>query len=161
MTDIIKKLLFEFNSNGSRRKQTISLLLHALLLKAGEFNDNILKNYTPSPYSQKLIQLKNDIFANPALKWTVDSMAATLNISPTYLQRLYKEMFNTTLIDDVIKSRLQYATNLLLNDHLSITEIARLCGYNNDVHFMRQFKRNYNMTPSEYRNSNITASDTF
>ncbi len=157
ITDTIKKILFEFNSSNSRRKQTMSLLLHTLLLKASEFYDNIKKNYTPSPYSQRLIQLKNDIFAAPALQWTVEVMAKELNISPTYLQRLYKEMFDTTLIEDVIKSRLQYATDLLLNDKLPITEIARLCGYNNDVHFMRQFKKHYNLTPSEYRRNNISS----
>lgn len=158
VTDTIKKILFEFNSNNIKRKQTISLLLHTLLLKASEFYDNIQKNHTPFPYSQRLIQLKNDIFATPAFKWTVEHMARDLNISTTYLQRLYKEMFNTTPIEDVIKSRLHYATDLLNNEQLSIAEIARLCGYNNDVHFMRQFKKYFNLTPSEYRQTN-TISD--
>lgn len=154
VTDIFKKILYEFNSDGINRMQTMSFLLHALFMKASEFYNNMLNNYTFSPYSQRLIQLRNDIYANPAYKWTIDEMASQLNICPTYLQRLYKEQFDTTLIEDVIESRLSYSTNFLTHDSISISEIAKLCGYNNDVHFMRQFKKRYNMTPTAYRNLN-------
>lgn len=154
ITDIFKKILYEFNSSGSRSKQTLSLLLQAMLLKISEFHDNLTRNYTPSPYYQRLVQLRNDIYANPAADWNIKDMAAALNICPTYLQKLYKEQFNTTCIDEVIESRLQLSLQLLPQNNLTISQISKMCGYNSDVHFMRQFKKRFGITPTGYRQSN-------
>lgn len=35
-----------------------------------------------------------------------------------------------------------------------VGEISNLCGYENEVHFMRQFKKLTTLTPSEYRRLN-------
>ena len=34
---------------------------------------------------------------------------------------------------------------------MSISSLAAFCGYDNELHFMRQFKKGTGMTPSQYR----------
>jgi len=47
--------------------------------------------------------------------------------------------------------RIDYAKDLLETTDLPMEVIAENCGYNNDMHFYRQFKENTNMTPAHYR----------
>lgn len=48
--------------------------------------------------------------------------------------------------------RTNYAKDLLLNQRqLSITEVARLCGFEDPAHFTRSFKKETGVTPSEFR----------
>ena len=74
-----------------------------------------------------------------------------LCISRSYLQKMYKQQFSVTFIDDVINARLLKAKLLLTTTNLRIHEIAEQCGYNNPTHFMRQFRSKTGMTAAEYR----------
>ena len=84
-------------------------------------------------------------------QWSVDDICYNLNISKTYFHRLYREAFGVTCIQDVIRSRIDYACELLKNTDLSISRISEKCGYENDSYFMRQFRQYKYCTPSEYR----------
>ena len=54
---------------------------------------------------------------------------------------------------EVILARLRLAKFYLSTTDQSIQSLAALCGYESDLHFMKQFKKNMNMTPSQYRAS--------
>ena len=79
-------------------------------------------------------------------------MAQSIGISRTHLQRLYKQHFSVSCIDDVINARMNRAKQLLTYTDLRIQEIALQCGYHNESHFMRQFKERVGMTAVQYRN---------
>jgi AraC family transcriptional regulator of arabinose operon len=55
------------------------------------------------------------------------------------------------VVIDIINSRLEYAKYLLVNSSLSIAAISKMCGYENDTHFMRQFKKFVGLTPSQFK----------
>ena len=67
------------------------------------------------------------------------------------MQRLYKEQFSSGIKDDLIASRMNRAMQLLAHTDLQVQEIAERCGYNNENHFMRQFKEKNGMTALQYR----------
>jgi AraC-like DNA-binding protein len=54
---------------------------------------------------------------------------------------------------------MQQAATLLTTTFLSVKEIVRRIGLTDESHFVRDFKRIYGMTPSEYRNSVLLSSD--
>ena len=103
----------------------------------------------------KLAALREQIYNAPSQPWSIDEMAAGLNISANYLHTLYRQYFKTTCIQDVIQSRTQYATELLTSNTKPIKEIAELCGYQSTEHFIRQFKTVTGTTPNRYRNANM------
>ncbi|MHA2856026.1 helix-turn-helix domain-containing protein [Paenibacillus lautus] len=74
-----------------------------------------------------------------------------MNMSRSYFQHKYKQIFGISVINDIILNRLGYASYLLKNTSYAISHISGICGYENDVHFMRQFKKYVGLTPSEYR----------
>ena len=53
--------------------------------------------------------------------------------------------------EDLLAARINAARYYLQQTALSIREIATLCGYENDVVFMRLFKRRMGQTATEFR----------
>jgi AraC-like DNA-binding protein len=51
---------------------------------------------------------------------------------------------------------MQHAATLLTTTFLSVKEIVRRVGCTDESHFVRDFKRFYGVTPSEYRNGTVT-----
>ena len=87
----------------------------------------------------------------PELDWNLGELAKRLNISKSYVQKLYKENFGISYIDDLIAARMGMAKNLLKNTDLRINEVAVSCGYQNPTHFMRQFKERCCVTAAQFR----------
>ena len=80
----------------------------------------------------------------------VDDLAAQAGMSRSGFQHLYKKLFGTTVIKDIIEGRTK---RLLSSTRLTIKEISTRCGYTNEYSFMRQFKEQVGKTPTEYRSS--------
>lgn len=105
-------------------------------------------------YRHALLALRQNIRENPHLNWSVEYIAECIGISRSHLQRLYREMFGSGCMDDVIQIRIDTAKKLLQNTDQKISEIAEACGYSNESHFIRQFKQKTGMTASEFRREN-------
>lgn len=103
------------------------------------------------PRYNELKRLREAIYDDPVSSWSVEDICGEMNISRTYFHRLYFAAFGVTCRQDVIESRLLYATELLKNTDMSVAAIAEQCGYDSESYFMRQFKKHKNCTPSEYR----------
>jgi AraC family transcriptional regulator of arabinose operon len=78
-----------------------------------------------------------------------------MSISPSYLQHKYKQMFQRGIKRDITLSRLELGRYLLSNSTLSVADISRRVGYENDVHFMRVFKNETGFTPTQYRKASL------
>ena len=108
------------------------------------------------PYADRLLPMRYELYAHPEREWTIKSMAEVLYVSETYFQQLYKNIFGISCGADIIAARVRRGMSLLCETRKSITEIARLCGYNSPAHFARQFKLAAGVTPTEYRKSKLT-----
>ena len=73
------------------------------------------------------------------------------SIKSSHFQHLYKQFFDTTCIQDIIRARIRYAQLYLCISEMTVSSLAAFCGYDNELHFMRQFKKVTGMTPSQYR----------
>ncbi|UQZ36132.1 AraC family transcriptional regulator [Paenibacillus sp. PK3_47] len=144
---LFELLVIEHNFSLDCRESSIDLLLRTLFNKLWEscFQDNI----TPQYY--KLLELRTAIQSNPANYWSVSKMADFLQISPGYLQNIYKKTFGISCMDDVINSRIRMAKEYLIHNARSIAEVASRCGYQNVEHFCRQFKQITGHTPRNYQ----------
>lgn len=85
------------------------------------------------------------------LIWNIDDIAASISLSRSRVQHLYKELFNTSITADIIKFRMERAQYYLYSTKSPITVIAELSGYDNVSCFIRQFKKQFGRTPTEYR----------
>ncbi|MGN1103026.1 MAG: helix-turn-helix domain-containing protein [Huintestinicola sp.] len=101
--------------------------------------------------NHRMTQLRTMIHTDPERVMTIDEMAATVNMSRSGFQHLYKKMFGISVINDVINGRLERAKRLLSSTDLTVSEIAVKCGYTTEYNFMRQFKNRTGKTPTEFR----------
>ncbi|NLM25573.1 MAG: helix-turn-helix transcriptional regulator [Firmicutes bacterium] len=149
--EMLKLIAHEYYSVNTKRQQTMNLLLQAMFVKLSEVISKEEAQIYTNPHYGNLIKLRKEIYSNPQMDWTVSLMAGKLNLCNAYLQKIYKETFGVSCIADVVNSRIEYAKEILAETTTPINKIASLCGYNNDVHFMRQFKKYVGVTPTDYR----------
>jgi AraC-like DNA-binding protein len=102
-------------------------------------------------YREMFTDLRNQIFGEHGPSISIPALARQVSLSGSYFQVIYKSLFNTSIGQDMIRSRLEHACTLLRFSSLSISEISEKCHYLNVEHFIRQFKQHMNRTPREYR----------
>ena len=105
-------------------------------------------------YKEQIFRMRRNLISQPQKDRDIDSISREIGISRSHLQRLYKQLFGVTVKDDIISARIKRAMQLLTNTDMRIQEIAEQCGYNNESHFMRQFKEKCGMTAIQYRKQN-------
>lgn len=99
----------------------------------------------------QLKQLHLEISNSLEQKHSIARCAKQLNISESYFQLIYKRLFGVSFQQDLILMRVTRARFILSTSNLSLSQIAEFCGYNNEVHFYRQFKKLTGVTPAQYR----------
>ncbi|MDD7266902.1 MAG: 2-isopropylmalate synthase [Lachnospiraceae bacterium] len=72
-------------------------------------------------------------------------------LSKPYISKSIKDHTGRTFGENLRMIRLDRAAQMLKNGHLTVEAIARSVGYPSVEHFNRQFKRQFRMTPIEYR----------
>lgn len=91
---------------------------------------------------------------DPRRALPLSRLAQSVNLSPTRLCYLFKAETGTPPARYLRALRMQDATTLLVNTFLSVKEIIARVGFTDESHFVRDFKRIYGVTPTEYRKQN-------
>ena len=91
-------------------------------------------------------------YANP--NYELDELLRSAPYCYDYLCRLFRREMHTTPHKYLANLRLEAAAELLRAGGSSITEAARLCGYQDPLYFSRMFKKKYGVSPREYGKQN-------
>ncbi len=83
---------------------------------------------------------------------SLKTIADHIFVHPVYVSRVYKSETGELLSDYIIRKRMDKAAYLLKNTNQKIYEISSLLGYQNSNYFARTFKKQFGVTPIEYRN---------
>ena len=84
---------------------------------------------------------------------TIDHLCKMLHISPTYFSTIFKKETKLTFVSYLTQVRMDAAKKLLRTTGLKFFEIAEQVGYAEPNYFSYCFKKNFGISPSEYRNS--------
>lgn len=82
---------------------------------------------------------------------SLDDLANTFYINKFHLSRLFKEEFDESIHNYMIKKRITHAKELLRFSDLSIEDISQQCGIEDANYFSRNFKRIEGISPSSFR----------
>lgn len=102
-----------------------------------------------SEYESALI---NHIIVNCATI-TLSGLAKQFHFSEPYCSKFVKSISGLTFTSLLTNIRLQQGEQLLMLSQLSVEDISDKVGYKNPESFIRAFKRQYGMSPSQYRKS--------
>ena len=81
----------------------------------------------------------------------LSDLAKTIGYEYTYLSKYFRQTVGTTYTDYVNQHRIRKSCYLMQNQHISVEEIARECGFRSVRSFRRNFGLILGMSPSEYR----------
>lgn len=79
-------------------------------------------------------------------------LADMVYLNPDYFARLFRKQTGISMGAYILNKRIEKAMLLLRTTKKSITEIARLVGYDNSSYFTQVFQHKTGMTPMHYRN---------
>lgn len=151
LSDYVRMLADAFHSNSRYRTKLIDSFMHIFLYALSEELEETDADPVVQKYYHEFAKLRTQIYNNPATSRKVPELAASMCLSLSYFQHLYKQFFTCSCQQDIINARLELAKYYLKDSDMSIRSLADFCGYDNELHFMRQFKKFVGVTPTEYR----------
>lgn len=81
----------------------------------------------------------------------IDMLADTVHYSKRHFSRLFKESCGVSPMVYLDSIRLNKAYNLLMTTSLTVSQIAKQCGFDDSNLLCRHFKQGYGITPNECR----------
>lgn len=116
-----------------------------LLGRVFEYEEEVQK-------SQTIIEKIND-YIHEHYKENIgrNEIGTQFFLVPEYLAKMYKKKTGQNLKDYINGYRLQQAKRLLNNQDMKVSDVASEVGFDNFSYFSTLFKKEYDMTPNEYR----------
>ncbi|SDC16025.1 AraC-type DNA-binding protein [Paenibacillus sp. UNCCL117] len=81
---------------------------------------------------------------------SIEEMAKSLGYHRTHLSKMFKQHTGLSPMQYLLKVRMERA-KLLLQESLTVEQVASSIGFADPLYFSKQFKKCYGLTPSEYR----------
>ena len=157
----IKNLQAEYHEFNTSQNRILGSLIKALLFKLKDLlwntDDSIENEARPSlilqNFKRNLEQEFNKVLDpnKDFIQVQVQDYAAKQHLHPSYFNVLIKTQSGKSAGERIKERNLSMAKILLLNQSLSLKEIALKLGYSEAAHFSRFFKSNLNVSPSEFR----------
>lgn len=144
--DFSDRVIMLVDSMNSKVK-ILNLLAKEIINLTNMVNKSKLKP-SQSPHVRKCICYINE---NINEKITVSMLSEICNISSDYLSQIFKDEMGENLSSYITKRKLEEAKNMLMQGQ-SNNQICEALGFSSVSHFITAFKRNYNMTPTEFLN---------
>jgi AraC-like DNA-binding protein len=88
---------------------------------------------------------------NYSFHLTLADFAKLACVSVPTFKREFRRVFKDAPARWVLRKRLDQAASLLTNSDLPIIEITQECGFENQTHFSRVFRKKFGTAPSQWR----------
>ena len=139
--------IFDFNIQSS--------IIFQMICKFCKYYTNFTiepnNHRTEKNYINMMIYAMEYIQKNFANNITIDKIAKELFMSKTTFQRYFKQVANISPINYLTQQRINASKDMLTSTNKSIAGIAVTCGFFDASHFIRNFKQNEGISPTEYR----------
>ncbi len=146
-------IFYYFSNPELVNEELIILKLKELLLLLDNTKESDkLHHILSSLFAPQVHEFRSVIQGHLFSNLTVDQLANIAGQSLSGFKRMFKEVFGTSPARYIRKQRLDHAAELLTSSsHLSISEIAYECSFNDVANFSNCFKKQFGCAPSKYR----------
>jgi AraC-like DNA-binding protein len=105
---------------------------------------------------------RKDVYIKKAIEYiemnysrdmSISDVAHHVGLDRSYLGSIFKEQLDSSMQEFLVGYRINKACELMKNDSLSIGDISRSVGYDDQLLFSKIFRKNKSMSPREYRKS--------
>lgn len=138
--------LLEQQENTLLKESMYLSTLTLLMTRHGQFR-RYLTDF-PESY-QKILMVKDLLASVPEKNYSLTELANSVGLSSWHFLRQFKKYVGLPPHSWLVQARLQKA-KLMLKDESSISSVAFACGFSDQSHFNRHFKRAMGVTPAQY-----------
>lgn len=150
---IMKRLAKKMYETLGNELNTASVFFEIWSLIYDYFNENNLLNDNDSK-NMLLDSFKNMlafIHNNYKEHITLDDIAASVNVSRTYCNKLFNKFSGQTPMENLLRFRLEKVADYLMTSDMSMSDIAYETGFSGASYMAENFKKIYGMSPREYK----------
>ena len=115
--------------------------------------DNLEANIKLTHEHPLILKIKRLINEHLSEKITLQRIGEETYFSPLYCETVFKRETGQSIIQYLLKRRIEEAKRLLMEGSLSLKAIAKTVGFEDYNYFSRTFKKLTGFTPREYKNS--------
>jgi AraC family transcriptional regulator len=90
-----------------------------------------------------------ELLMEEQMDYSLVHLSSTLGIHPIHLSREFRRYFGTSLGNYIRLLKLNKAFHLIISNRFSMTEVCYQCGFYDQSHFIKNFKRAYNTSPAK------------
>jgi AraC-like DNA-binding protein len=102
---------------------------------------------------QAIYNVKEQMLAHIETPPVINDLAVSVQMSPSKLKRLFKQIFGNSIFSYYQEFRMKEAARLLKDEKLSVSDVGYQLGFTNLSHFSRVFKEQIGMKPKQYSRS--------
>ena len=105
-------------------------------------------------YNRSMLSIKIECYIDEHLgeKISLNDICNEFFLSKNAIYKLFHDEFNTTVNDFIIKKQLMKAQELLqTKPELNVSQISLICGFHDYNYFIKLFKKQFGITPLQFR----------
>lgn len=147
----LKVLLYELSNDSGKNDKLVKAALILFLSNLHSVHQetliisesSMMKDYDIGKWLKYMVDNYSTI--------TLKSMAEHFNFNPTYFSVRFKVLANCQFSEKLLEIKLEKAKWLLVTTNLTVQNIVEIIGFKEKSYFYRVFKKQYKMTPLQYR----------
>lgn len=146
----LKIILFNIFKESKTLDQVTTLSIESLIIELlSRMISTVQMDSIKKPaWVRQVKTILHDQYYDPP---TLSCLSNELNIHPAHLSRDFSKYFHCNIGEYIRRLKLEKAFSLLINNRLSLVDIAYESGFADQSHFIRCFKSKTGLNPLSYR----------
>lgn len=140
---LANRLYFEFDQQNQLHIESLTAEMLACIAKA-----RLIRETQKPVWLNMVLDYLHEQLHTPV---TLQALAGEIGVHPVYLSRVFRAAFRQTLGEYLNSVRMEAARQHLAFSIKPLSEIAQICGFADQSHFTRTFRRIIGTTPGSFR----------
>ncbi len=149
----LQQLVEEVENHQEDYDLIIQNILEILLLKMMRKKSFNVEKTSTQKINKDIEFIKNYIKQHFHENISLDTLASISHINKYYLSHSFRKFVGVSPIEYLIQTRIRESKILLETTNYSISNISTITGFSSQSFFAQSFKRETNLSPSQYRNA--------
>lgn len=154
--NLMENLIWSVVTKESNARSTRQITMGLLFLNLLNYTDRMNQN-NPDLYHQNIAVAAMRYIEDHYQTASLEEFSSTVNLPAYQVSRLVSRHTGHSFKDLLQKQRLNQAAYLLIHTKMPMETIIASIGYNNSSYFYNLFKKEYGMTPKEYRQAVVNS----